>query len=154
GLTIKGIPFGNSEGIWVDTALSLTIENCVIRNVTFDGITIMTANPATVIISNTLLADNDAGINVVPNNFLNIVLHRVEMHSNQSYGFNAAPSEYTSATISESVAANNGKAGFRAIFTTDMHLLRSVAFSNGEWGVIAQFQAVVRMSQNVIVNNG
>src|SRR5262249_39266210 len=46
GLTVKGIGFGGGNGIRFNTGLSLTIENCAVRNHTGDGIQMLGNVPA------------------------------------------------------------------------------------------------------------
>src|SRR5712692_7486340 len=58
GITIQGIGFGGGRGILFSTGFSLTMENCVIRNHTFDGILFVPTTASNLSISNTLLADN------------------------------------------------------------------------------------------------
>src|SRR5262249_9780070 len=73
GLTIKGLDpaFGSSNGILFNSGASLTIENCVIRNQSGDGIdmpgTVATNTTTTFTLSNTIVAENGGnGIYVQP----------------------------------------------------------------------------------------
>src|SRR5262249_14023927 len=58
GLTIKGIGFGGGNGILFNTGASLTVENCVVRNHTGDGIdmlgTVPTNGKVSFVLSNTV----------------------------------------------------------------------------------------------------
>src|SRR5215470_18847474 len=62
GLTVKGIGFGGGNGIRFNSGASLTIENSAVRNLTGDGIQMLSNVPASTIvtftISNTFVSDN------------------------------------------------------------------------------------------------
>jgi hypothetical protein len=66
GLIIEGAGVGIT-GIQFNAGQSLTIENCVIRNVTSIGLSFAPQASSTLVMADTLLADNGAiGINVYP----------------------------------------------------------------------------------------
>src|SRR5262249_27487403 len=58
GLTIQGIGFGGGTGLAFRAGFALTITNCVIRNLTADGIDFEPTGTAQLAVSNTLIADN------------------------------------------------------------------------------------------------
>src|ERR1700686_606026 len=57
GLTFEGAGVGQT-GILFNTGQSLTIENCVLRHVTGDGIDFLPNATSNLFVSNTLVADN------------------------------------------------------------------------------------------------
>src|SRR5262249_28211392 len=97
GLTVKGIGFGGGNGIRYNSGLSLTIENCVVRNHTGDGIAMvgnLAANTtSSFVITNTLVTDNGGnGIYVQPSGSgrLKLLVNRVEMYNNSAHGLGVA----------------------------------------------------------------
>jgi len=154
GVTIKGIGFGGGEGVAFLSGLSLTVENCVVRNLTDVGFEIRAASPSTFSASNTLVAENSAVGIFADSDALTVLLNRVELYNNGNDGFRlVGSSASTSATVVESVAANNALDGFAA-YGSSMYLVRSVAFYNQALGVRAENSGtVVRMSDNMIVYN-
>jgi hypothetical protein len=160
GLTIKGLDpaFGGSNGIKFNSGASLTIENCVIRNQTGDGIQMLGALPANTrvpfTISNTFVADNGSnGILIQPSGtgVLDVVLNRVEMYNNSANGF-AVTDSGTAATAVDSVAAHNGLSGFSASHTS-LVAKRLVAVYNHGTGLIAD-QATILLSETMATFNG
>jgi len=76
GMTIKGIGFGGGNGIVFQSGRFLSIENCVIRNLTGTaqnqfigyGIIFNPNSASELVVSNTVVTDNEGhGISVVPN---------------------------------------------------------------------------------------
>src|SRR4051812_37809392 len=172
GLTVKGIGFGGGNGMRFNSGASLTIENCVVRNHTGDGIA-MVGNQAantkrTFFITNTLVSDNGGnGVYIQPtgSGVLRVVLNRVELYNNSAHGLGIAAttgSVSITATVTESVSANNGLAGFvvSAVSGTfaSMGIVRSVASYNGTHGAQADgsgsLNAILRLSQNFMRDNG
>jgi Right handed beta helix region len=93
GLTVKGIGFGGGNGIIFNSGASLTIENCVVRNLTGDAISmrgnVAASTKRTLTLSNTLVTDNDANaIYVQPSGsgIASVVANRVEMYNNGAHG--------------------------------------------------------------------
>jgi len=89
GLTVQGIGFGGGTGLLFTGGFTLTITNCVFRNLTGDGIDFFPIGTAQLSVSNTLLADNglDGLRTASPDgNSVKIDLHRVEARNNSIYG--------------------------------------------------------------------
>jgi len=88
GLTIQGIGFGGGTGLAFRAGFALTITNCVIRNLTADGIDFEPTGTAQLAVSNTLIADN-GGVGIRAGgigNSLKVDIERVEMRNNSLYG--------------------------------------------------------------------
>jgi Right handed beta helix region len=141
GLTIEGAGVG-TDGIQFNTGQSLTIENCVIRHATSDGIDFLPNASSKLLISNSLVADNTSGegIFVSPSGsgIVTAVFNHVESNNNRD-GINVTGASSTgtvTATASESVVAGNSSIGFLAQSTsgaapTTLTLFHSVATNNG-----------------------
>src|SRR5262249_57014124 len=101
GLTVKGIGFGGGAGIVLDSGKSLTVENCVLRNLTGNGVTFRPLNAGRFLVSNTFVADNGGGGIAVtsrsPGN-VSAVFYRVERHDN------AAPRSVVASVVGGEVA--------------------------------------------------
>src|SRR5215475_8085084 len=76
GITVKGIGFGGGNGIVFQSGRFLSIENCVVRNLTGTaqnqfigyGIIFNPNSASELVVSNTVVTDNEGhGISVVPN---------------------------------------------------------------------------------------
>jgi len=134
GITIKGIGFGSGDGIRFTGGLSLTIENCVVRNL-IDGIQLFGSGIFAV--SDTLVTDNaNAGIGIQPFGAINIraAFNRVEIYNSSASGLiiNGGGATGTiTATVSDSVAAHASIAfaaqSAAGQATVNFTLVRSVA---------------------------
>src|SRR5207302_3690501 len=120
GLTIKGIGFGGGTGIVFNNGKSLTIQNCAIRNLTFDAISFTPLNPTgqrSLAVSNTFLADNQSGIGIVPIGSgltVNVSLDRVEVHNSATNGIRVASSAsdaVINVTVADSAIINSAGNG-------------------------------------------
>jgi hypothetical protein len=117
GLTVQGIGFGGGSGLLVTSAFALTITNCVVRNLTGDGINYVPNGSARLAVSNTLVADN-GGTGIVVNASggpLRLDLTRVEVRHNSEWGVylnGATGGVHTS--IADSVFSGNLLDGVRA----------------------------------------
>jgi hypothetical protein len=177
GLTIDGGGTG-FDGIQFNSGGSLTVENCVIRNLTGAGIAFLATAPSynatiNLLVSNTLVANNDKGIQVYPTGGPNTysvqaAFNHVEAINNTAYGIVVngsnltAAFESTQATATESLAANNG-VGFIAISTntalTSFTLFHVVATNNttSTTGTGIQSQggtgSAVFVSQSMVTSN-
>jgi hypothetical protein len=167
GLTVKGIGFGGGNGIVFNSGLSLTIENCVIRNLdggfTGDGIVFQPNGASRLAVSNTLIADNQSrGIAVVPigANFVRTTFNRVAMYHN-AYGIFASGLGGTGvihAVVADSIAAGNSLVGFFARTNpgsadTNIMVVRSVAADNGTGLSVDGTGAVLRIGQSAVTGN-
>jgi hypothetical protein len=168
GITVQGIGFGGGTGLKFNGGFALTIGNCVFRNLTGDGITILPIGNGTsnVSIFDTLVADNGGwGISILA--FANNVAIKVDVDSmrlvnNNNDGLAVTGSSATGTmdvTVTNSVAAGNRRAGFTASSvngkaTTSLALIRSVA-ANNDSGVNADGgqPARLRVGQSAITGN-
>jgi hypothetical protein len=117
GLTIDGTGAAQT-GIQFNTGKSLTVQDCIIRHVTSDGIDFVPHATSHLSVSNSLVADNgDAGIFVNPtgSGIVTAVFNRVEVSNNSGVGiylWGANSTGSVKATVAESVVAHNANAGF------------------------------------------
>jgi hypothetical protein len=166
GLTIQGIGFGGGQGLVFTSGFSLTMENCVVRNHTGDGIRFSPGGPAPqshLAVSNTLVADNGgSGLNVAPTgNFTTkAVITRVEAYHNSNQGIAVDGQGSTGiarATVADSVAGNNGGVGFLAHTagsgSVTVMVVRSIAANNSNGIVASGTNAVLRFSQSTVSGN-
>jgi len=172
GLTIKGIAFGDSNGIRFNSGASLTIENCAIRNNSGDAIQMLGNLPqgtkTTFTLSNTFVSDNGGnGIYIQPTGTgrLSVFLNRVELYNNSAHGFamvilNGVLGDILAGAIN-SVAASNGLAGFVAsnlgpdLNLSELRIIRSVAFKNGTYGAQGDGPlGRIFLSQDLMLENG
>ena len=114
GLSINGQ--GGANGILVQAAARVRIENCVVSNMAAQGIYDQAAN-GEVIVLDTISRDNgDGGFAVVAAN-ATIVLDHVRSEHNVNVGFYIAPTPaaiYAQATISDGIFTRNGLHGIWA----------------------------------------
>jgi len=166
GLSIDGAGVG-ATGIQFNTGASLTIENCIVRHMTNDGIDFLSTTPTSALtVSNSLVADNtNDGILLQPTGSATAVFNRVEANNNGlngifAYGGASAGTNTINATVSDSVAAGNGSVGFQS-FTlsgtapTSVMLFHSVAANNG-FGVGTQGvggAATLRIANSTLTGN-
>jgi hypothetical protein len=163
GLIIDGVHFG-ATGIAFISGGSLVIENSVVRNWNSSGIAIAPTNPATINISNTLVADNGGhGIFIQPplhsNDTVIATFYRVEVYNNAQKGIG----KYTNlgglifATVVDSVAAHNGT-NFYALGVSDcsraissfMRVFRSTSSqrTGSGTGILAEDHAQIAVGQS------
>jgi len=88
GITIQGIGFGGSTGLRFNSGFALTIENCIVRNHTGNGIEFVPTTNSSLSVSNTLVADNGGdGIHVKPSSgspTVKAAFYRVEAYNNSN----------------------------------------------------------------------
>ena len=162
GLTIQGIGFGGGTGLQFNSGFALTITNCVIRNLTGDGIVFFPNGTAQLTVASTLIADN-GGNGILHNgaagaNAVRIDLDRVEVRNNSSIGvrlLGVTGGLHTS--IADSVISGNledallvqGSPGqpSTAVVT------RSIMSNNRAGGVTALGQGYVGIGQSLIAGN-
>jgi hypothetical protein len=164
GLSIDGAGVG-ATGIKFNAGASLTVENCIIRHVTGDGIDFYSTTATSALtVSNSLVADNSGiGIVLQPIGSATAVFNRVEANNNGSNGINvdganSAGTNTIYATVSESVAAGNTGSGFLS-FTqsgkapTSLMVFHSVA-ANNAYGVLANGTgATLRLANSTVTGN-
>ena len=169
GITIQGIGFGGGTGLVFNSGFSLTMSNCVVRNLTHDGIVFAPNAPsgsANLAVSNTLVADNGGnGINVQPAGAIfrvNVVLNRVEAYQNSGAGILADGSASPMSTeiwvnAMGSTSGNNGGAGFATRTAAgraspSMQVLGSQSVTNGGFGLEANGGGILVGQSGVIAN--
>jgi Right handed beta helix region len=156
GLTIEGAGVG-SHGIVFNTGGFLTIENCVVRNLTSSGINLIPSANSTFSISNTYVADighgfGSSGILVTPNG-------AGETYNNGGNGIIISGSLSTGsvkATVADSVAAHNGGDGFAAFSngaTTEVTIVRSTAAHNAGGAHAQGSGATLSLAQSTMTGN-
>ena len=148
GITIQGV--GAGTGLRFTNGFSLTVTKCVIRNHTGHGIDFSPFSHSNLSVSSTLVSDNGGtGISVLSRSgTVNAVFSQVEAYNNSQHGIGveslANSSNTISATVADSVAANNGSAGFAAFSlvsgagqgVSNLMVVRSVA-ANNNFGLVA-----------------
>ena len=164
GLSIEGGGVG-ATGISFNTGKSLTVENCVIRHMTGDGIDFASSTATSALtVSNTLVADNGANaITFFPTGTATAVFNRIEANNNVNYGiylvgFDSAATNTINATVADSVAAGNGQAGFTSITTSgkapaSFMVFHSVAANNGTGVSAAGPGATVSIANSTLTGN-
>jgi len=160
GITIQGIGLGGSIGLRFNTGFALTMTNCVVRNHTGDGIVFFPFTNASLSVSDSLVADNGGhGIHVVStgSGAVKAAFTRVEAYNNSMHGIFMDSGTTLSATVADSVAANNGGNGFSAIAfatTNEVMVIRSVAVNNGDHGIFSTGSgAVVLVGSSTVTRN-
>jgi hypothetical protein len=166
GLFVEGAASGLT-GIAFQSGGSLTITNCVIRNVVNDGIDFIPSVTATMnlAIADTLSADNGFGLVVSPTAVVtaNIVLDRVLLLHNSMDGMladGALGFGTIKLTATECVSANNARDGIFG-FTVNSHasvnlmLTRCTVANNTSTGLDAQGggPVTIRFGASVITGN-
>jgi hypothetical protein len=161
GLTVQGIGFGGGDGIVVTSAFALTITNCVIRNLTADGIDYAPNGSARLAVSNTLVADNGGtGILVNGSNGpVRLDLTRVEVRHNSAWGLavnGTTGGVHTS--VADSVFSGNLADGIKtsgiAGLPSTVVVMHSVISNNGGSAVAAGGPgAFIAIGQSMISGN-
>jgi hypothetical protein len=171
GLTIKGIGFGGGNGIRFNSGASLIIENCVVRNLTGDAIQMLGNVPAdttrSLTLSNVMVTDNDANaIYIQPSGAgtASVVANRVEMYNNGAHGLALDGQNINSANgillgaATDSVAANNGIAGFVASSTNPggrvvLIVKRTLAHANAYGYLVDSVNASILLADTMASKN-
>ncbi len=164
GLTIQGVGVGGN-GLTFNTGFSLTMTNCVIRNLTGFGIVFQPNASSNLSVSNTLVADNgQTAIIVQPSGAgtVKTVFNRVEVYNNSTVGIWLIGNFSTGTikgTVADSMAGNNGGAGFAVSSTsgkaaTSLMVVRSETANNGAGISVDGSPAVLRIGQSTVTGNG
>jgi hypothetical protein len=114
GVLIDGVGTGNT-GIQFNTGKSLTVENCIVRNLSFSGLFVGNngANSLVLTVSNSYFADNGGnGIIISPNGSgaVKAAIDRTVLSGNGFAGLNVLGQGSTGGvhvTVTDSVAAHN-----------------------------------------------
>jgi hypothetical protein len=160
GLTIEGGGTGQVGVFYSGVAGSLTIQDCVIRNVASNGITFEPFASSSLTMSDTYVANNGVfGIFVGPTgghaDTVTAVFDRVESDNNGQNGFTIAGQSSTgtiNATATDSVAAGNSDIGFQVTGGAALLLFRSVA-ANNNTGIAAFGGATLWVGQSTVTGN-
>jgi hypothetical protein len=170
GLTIRGEPNFKGEythGITFNTGRHLTIESCLVRNVRGSAIEFMpTAGTSKIAISNTIVSDNDHGIDLNPvgAGVWGAILNRVEVYNSPYTGIMLASHRATgvlNATVTDSVIANN-RVGINATTSAEetgakikAMIQRSTVVNNWDIGIEAEFPRVlIVLLETTVSGNG
>ena len=166
GLTIKGIGFGGGDGIVVNAAAAVNVENCTIRNLDGPGVGILVnPNTATALdVTTTAITDNViAGIVINPSGtaVVSAVVDHVGLYNNGRGLWalsNSLGNGAVAVTVNDSVASNNqigieGDSGQTA--PTHVYVNRSVASFNPVIGIdaVGAFTQIV-VNQSAVLQNG
>jgi len=162
GLSIDGAGAGH-VGIQFNSGASLTVENCIVRHMVFDGIDFLsTTATSALMVSNSLISDNGgSGIVLVATGSATAVFNRVEANNNGSNGIvvdGGASSIAVNATVSDSVAAGNGQVGFFSETSSSTAPISVMVFhsvaANNFYGVSAQGSgATLRLANSTVTGN-
>jgi hypothetical protein len=162
GLLLDGAGAG-ANGIVFSTGQSLTIENCVIRNFTGDGIEIFSTGASGFAISNTTASDNGArGIYVAPHGSGAVQGAITGSATNNNFDGIALDGQFTTGaastvTVVNCVAANNSDTGIsaqKAGATLMAILVRDTNSShNGFAGFVTTGGATMRLAHSVATGN-
>src|SRR5262245_29616132 len=165
GLIIEGAGNG-SNGIRLNSGKSLTIENCVIRNMAVVGIDFRpTTLLSNLVVSNTFIAGNaGSGAFIFPSGstpIVRAVFTRVELHNNAN-GISVLASATNGGSIHvsaiDSVASNNASNGF-IVSSVDpqanghLLLLRSASVNNNIGVTATGSNATLRLAQSAFAGN-
>jgi Right handed beta helix region len=168
GLTIDGAGVGQI-GITFNGGKSLTVENCVVRHFTQYGINLAPIASSSLLLSNTLVADNSGtgiiGVPSGPGGYA-LVFDNVKVVNNNGNGIfvdGTSSTGVVTASINNSLASGNGTnigaVGFYVGSNpgkapTTMTVSHSVAVNNGI-GFYAQNStgAILRITQSTVTGN-
>ena len=167
GLTVKGIGFGGGNGIVFSTGKSLTVENCVIRNMSDTngiGLLFQPTGSSTLAMSNTLVADNtNTGVVISAQgagSSVKAAFNRIQSLNNGVAGVvvgGVAATGTVNATVLDSIASNNGNAGFAVVSSAGMVMgltvTRSVSAKNSAGIAAVGGTATLRLSRSTLTAN-
>jgi hypothetical protein len=150
GLILAGVG-GKSIGLNLSSAASLTVVNCVTRQFQVGINIIPSSGASTVLISNAIVSDNSAGIQLFPSGSGVVigVISRTTV-SNNGVGGGIVVASNATGTIVDSIVFNNN-VGFSVNGGT-MRIGRSVATGNGD-GVHVFSGTAVSYGDNEINGN-
>jgi len=166
GISIQGIGFGGGTGLVFNSGFALTIENCVIRNHTSDGMIFQPEASSSLSMSNTLIADNGAhGIAMGPDSAsmgpVKASFSRVEFYNNSRDGIildgNLGAGMFN-VTVVDSVFNNNLVGAFEVETSTghatvNLMVVRSVMINNALGLSAFGPLTTVRVGQSTITAN-
>jgi hypothetical protein len=162
GLTIDGQGTGQT-GIRFNTGASLTVENCIIRHVSFNAIEIFPNASSSLSVSNSLVSDNgNIGIDVAPtgSGTVSAVFNQVQIRNNGSYGilvYGVNSTGTVKATVYDSVSAGNDFGFYAATDSgkapTTLMLFHSVAANNGNGLLASGVGGIIRIANSMVTGN-
>jgi hypothetical protein len=169
GLTIKGIGFGGGDGIVINDASFVAVENCAIRNLDGaskgNGILYRTTTSGTLAVSNTFVTDNlGEGISVIADGSatLNAAIDHVELHNNGGVLHQgllvASISGTVNVVVSDTIVTGSGAAGVVASIVgvgavANLMVVRSVVAHNATGLLAAGPGATLRVGQSTVTGN-
>jgi hypothetical protein len=165
GLLIEGGHVG-LEGIQFNSGKSLTIENCVVRNMTGDGLLLETlaSTAQTLAVSDSYFSDNGFGgivIETSGSGVVSVAIDRTKLSGNSFVGLDLIGNNGTGATnvsVTDSVAANNAR-GFLVQSAANhavinVSLTQVLAEGNTIIGVMASTaNATLWLAQSTVTGN-
>ncbi|MEA2904636.1 MAG: hypothetical protein QOI12_2023 [Alphaproteobacteria bacterium] len=156
GLIIEGTGVG-VRGITFNSGKSLTIQNCVVRNMTDNGLEFLPTGSSKLSVSDCFVMDNAGhGILIAPSGVGSAVavFKRVESSNNGVNGFyieGRLSTGTTDATATKSVAAGNTLAGFFAA-GAQLTVVDSVSAYNA-FGIDAGSDSRIRVAGTTVTGN-
>jgi len=171
GLTLDGAGVGTT-GIRFDTGASLTVEDCVVRNMTGSGLEFVSTatTPQTLAVSNSLFNDNGLNgmsIGTFSSGAVIGAIERTGFYGNGQDGLTVSGFSGTGAltvAVTDSVAANNGAGTGNTIgfsvdsaanhSPTNLSLTHSLAEGNGRGLEAAGVNATLWLAQSTVTGNG
>jgi hypothetical protein len=163
GLSIDGAGVGTT-GIRFDTGKSLTMENCVIRHVTADGIDFFPNATSSLSVSNSKVLDNGSfGIVINPtgSGAVTAVFNHVEASNNANTGITMQGHQSTGTvkgSVYDTVAEGNLGNGFGLFTQTSqapvtLMVFHSVAANNGVGLQATGLGTTIRAFQTMVTGN-
>jgi Right handed beta helix region len=164
GVVLDGTALAGTTGIQFNSGGSLIVRDSVIRNFSGDGI-FFTPNSLSLtqlFVSNTLISDNNTGIDIGPTGSAaqttNGVLNHVEIENNASHGLLVDPVGVTvNLTVSDSVSANNAADGIHVVTNggavISVMVRNSTIANNAADGLQAIGSATIRVTRSTITGN-
>jgi Right handed beta helix region len=158
GLTIEGNGTGSTGISYSGVAGSLTIQNCVIRNLAGNAIDFEPNALSNLTVSDTYVANNGGnGIVVVPSGgSVTAVFTRVETDNNYTGISLNGTLGAINAAVTDSVATGNTYAGFDVLsngLPANMMVFGSVAVNNGTGLVTSGSGSTLWVGQSVVMGN-
>jgi hypothetical protein len=161
GLTIEGNGTGSTGIFYSGVAGSLTIQQCIVRNVTGDGIAFSPNGTSSLTVSDSYVTNNGGdGIDVVPTGgVVTAVFNRVEADNNAGDGIGVDGNDGAgtiNATVVDSAASGNTGNGFVALApgrTMNLMLIESVAANNGTGLAANGADATLWVGQSAVTGN-
>jgi hypothetical protein len=161
GLTIQGLGSGKN-GIEFATGGNLTIENCVIRNFTENGIAIVPTTSSNFSVSNTIASNNGNGAGIIVQAVgaavISGVLSNVTANNNGSGGIEVDGRLTTGASLNVTIVdseASNNRVNTGVFALSAIVMLRNVVASNNSIGLATGgSNSILRVGHSVVTGNG